>query len=166
MARSQSNRTVAVPRGLTFFAAVFVSQILACTVAFRNIPTWYALLKKPEIYPPQVFFGPIWSLVFGVMAATGARLLRTMPPGPARTLMIVCIGGQAVLSACWSEVFFGLHSLELGLYVSPMLFASAIVSALVVNRVRPATGLLLSPALVWAGLAMIANVELYLANAR
>ena len=164
MARQSSKAAPGMSTGLVLFATIFVTQILSCSAAFQNIPTWYAALKRPEFYPPEFFYGPIWSLTFGLMAATGARMLRTVEPGMARSIAIICIGIQAVLNACWSEVFFALHRLEWALCLSLLLFASAIASALSTNRVRPTTGLLLSPAIVWAGIVVVANAGLYMAN--
>ena len=164
MARSYSKGAGGVSWSVVFFAAIFVAQILSCSAAFQNIPTWYSGLKKPEFYLPHFFFGPVWSLTFGLMAATDARLLRNAPAGTARSIAIACIIVQAVLSACWSEVLFALHQLDLALLVSLFLFASAVASALSTNRVRPTTGLLMSPTLVWVGIAVVANAALYLAN--
>jgi tryptophan-rich sensory protein len=164
MARSSTKGTGGAPRGLVLFAAIFVAQILSCSAAFQNMPTWYAALRKPDVYPPHVFFGPIWSLAFGLMAATGARLLRTVPQGPARRLAIACIVVQAVLSAVWAEVFFALHRLDAALFIGFWLLASTLASVLATNRVRPTTGLLLSPTLVWVGIAIVANLALYLVN--
>ncbi len=164
MARSYSKGTGGMPRGLVLFAAIFVAQILSCSAAFQNIPTWYSALRRPEFYLPHFFFGPVWSLTFGLMAATGARLLRTVPAGPARSLAIAGIIVQAVLSACWAEVFFALHRLDAALCLGLLLLASTVASVLATNRVRPTTGLLLSPTLVWVGIALAANVALYLAN--
>ena len=164
MAPSYSKGTGGTPRGLVLFAAIFVAQILSCSAAFQNIPTWYSALKKPEFYLPHFFFGPVWSLAFGLMAATGARLLRTVPPGPERSVAIAGIIVQAVFSACWAEVFFALHRLDAALLPGLFLFASTVASVLATNRVRPTTGLLLSPTLIWVGIALTANVALYLAN--
>jgi benzodiazapine receptor len=164
MSRSHSKGAAGLPPGLVFFATIFVAQILSCTAAFRNIPTWYALLKRPEIYPPHLFFGPLWSLVFGLMAAAGAHLFRSVPAGAARAIAVVCIGVQAIVSAGWAEVFFALHSLDWALFVGLLLFAVAVGAALATNRAHPGIGLLLSPTLIWSGIALAANAGLYMAN--
>ena len=48
--------------------------------------------------------------------------------------------------------------------VALALFGVAIAAAITTTKVRPRTGLLLSPTLVWVGLALVANVGLYLVN--
>ena len=49
---------------------IFISTLSGAIGSFftmNAIPTWYAQLQKPFFNPPNWIFGPVWSLLYGMM---------------------------------------------------------------------------------------------------
>ena len=49
--------------GLTYLVAT-VSSVFTIS----SIPTWYAALAKPSFNPPNQVFGPVWTVLYTLMA--------------------------------------------------------------------------------------------------
>ncbi|MEZ4388961.1 MAG: TspO/MBR family protein [Candidatus Krumholzibacteriia bacterium] len=93
--------------------------LLACyataAVGSRFLPgAWYASLAKPAWTPPDAVFGPVWTLLYTLMAIAAWGVWRHagwQAAGPALGLFV----GQLVLSAAWSFLFFGRQRIGLAL---------------------------------------------------
>ena len=49
---------------------IFISTLSGAIGSFFTvsaIPTWYLQLQKPFFNPPNWIFGPVWSLLYGMM---------------------------------------------------------------------------------------------------
>jgi benzodiazapine receptor len=74
----------------------------------KEIPTWYRSLRRPAIAPPNWIFGPVWTLLYALMAIA-AWLVSQTPPTSARTLALALFLPQLALNFTWSWIFFHLH---------------------------------------------------------
>lgn len=119
---------------------------------------WFASLEKPEIFPPPVLFGVVWTALFLLMgvalalvcAAWGAR---------GRKAAIVAFAVQFVLNLAWTPVFFGAHEILAALGVLVALDVALIVTLVLFWRVRRLAALLLLPYLGWVLFATVLNYE-------
>jgi tryptophan-rich sensory protein len=74
---------------------------------------WYAALNKPEWNPPSWIFGPVWTLLYLLMAVAAWRVWRRDGwRWPLRFYFV-----QLALNAAWTPVFFGAHRIGLALVV-------------------------------------------------
>jgi benzodiazapine receptor len=69
-------------------------------------PAWYASLKKSPLTPPNAVFGPVWGVLYVMMAVS---LILYWRAGPTNAGLAVFFA-QAALNASWSIVFFRMQN--------------------------------------------------------
>ncbi len=119
---------------------------------------WFQSLVKPDIFPPPMWFGIVWTILYVLMgialaivcAAWGAR---------GRTAAIVAFALQLAVNLAWSPVFFGLHRIREGLIVIGVLDVLVLITIVLFWRVRRSAALLLLPYLAWIAFATLLNYE-------
>ena len=124
---------------------------------------WFQSLVKPAIFPPPMWFGIVWSILYVLMgvalamvcAAWGAR---------GRTAAIVAFALQLIVNLAWSPVFFAMHRIKEALIVIGVLDVLVIVTIVLFWRVRRVAALLLLPYLAWIAFATLLNWEFLQAN--
>jgi translocator protein len=146
--------------------ALVVSLLLVAAVAVigsRFAPgSWYAELSKPAWTPPSAVFGPVWTVLYILMALAAWKVwIAVRRIDGALTAYVV----QLVLNGLWSWLFFGLHRIDLALVgICALALAIAVTLVLFWRRDRLA-GVLLLPYLVWVGYAAALNLTLWRLNA-
>lgn len=84
---------------------------------------WYASLQKPFFTPPNWVFGPVWTVVYVLIAIAGWRVAMTEGFGsPSFRLW----GVQMILNWAWTPIFFGAQLILPGLAVILALLAVAL----------------------------------------
>ena len=74
------------------------------------IEGWYAAAPKPMFTPPDAVFGPVWAVLYALIAVAGWLVWRA-PDSEARTRGLRLYVAQLALNALWTPVFFGLGEL-------------------------------------------------------
>lgn len=150
-------------QALTFLALAAVTALVAAVGGIATtpaIPTWYAHLAKPSFNPPNWLFGPVWSLLYAMMAVAAWRVVRQ---GHAWRELAVYLF-QLALNLGWSLIFFGAHRIGAALVeIGCLWLAIAATLALFWRRDRPG-GLLLAPYLAWVSFAALLNLALWRLN--
>ena len=125
--------------------------------------TWYAGLNKPTWNPPGWIFGPVWTALY-LMMGVSAWLVWQRGGFAAQRRPLVIFLVQLSLNACWSPLFFGLHSPGLAFGEIIVLWV-AIASTIVAFRgvSRPAAWLL-APYLAWVSFASVLNFTIWRLN--
>lgn len=101
---------------LAFWLAVVAAvALVGSSVTLAKIPTWYAGLAKPSFTPPNSLFGPVWTVLYVMMALAAWRI--GAASDAARTRAVALFAVQLALNAIWSPVFFGLEAPKLALAV-------------------------------------------------
>ena len=70
-----------LPAAVIAVVPVAFAAVLGNFATMPKIGTWYAGLAKPWFNPPNTVFGPVWSLLYAMMAYSFFRIL-TATPGP------------------------------------------------------------------------------------
>jgi translocator protein len=73
-----------------------------------SVKAWYPGLLKPAGTPPPWVFGPVWSILYLLMAAAAWLVWRQRIHGDVR-LALALFMAQLILNGLWSFVFFGLR---------------------------------------------------------
>lgn len=119
---------------------------------------WFAALEKPAIFPPPVWIGIVWSILYAMMgfalalvgSAWGAR-------GRGRAIAVFLM--QFLVNLAWSPVFFGMHRITGGLVVIALLDLLVAVTLVLFWRIRKLAGVLLVPYLAWVLFATALNFQ-------
>ncbi len=145
---------------ILWFTATFCA---AAVGALFRPGDWYAHLAKPSWTPPGALFGPVWTLLYAMMAVAAwivwIRSSHRLNTAPLRLFAV-----QLVLNAVWSPLFFGLHSVLLGAVDIVLLFAVLLVTLRAFFKVSSVAGWLLVPYQLWITFAAALNLEVLRLN--
>jgi benzodiazapine receptor len=130
----------------------------------NSLNNWYANLNKPSFTPPDWLFGPVWTLLYIVMGISAFLVWRKGLANKAVRNALVCFVVQLILNALWSPLFFGLHSVLLGLIDIFLLELAVILTVVYFEKISVPAALLLVPYLAWVTFAGILNLMIYLLN--
>ena len=121
---------------------------------------WYAGLAKPAWTPPNWLFGPVWSVLYLMIAVAGWLVWDSEAPRSARWLW----GAQLVLNGVWSPIMFGMHNITLALVVIVLMWLA--IAAFIATTWRPVrtAALLFVPYLAWVSFAAMLNGTLWRLN--
>jgi tryptophan-rich sensory protein len=140
---------------LTFAAAALGA------FASRDAATFYAQLAKPEWAPPASVFGPVWSVLYLLMAFA-AWLVWRQGRGHATAVTVFCV--QLAANALWSWLFFGWHLGALAAIEVLVLLALIVATLVAFWRVRRLAAVLMLPYLAWVTFASALTWTLWRAN--
>jgi len=132
-------------------------------IASVSAPQFYAGLARPSWAPPAALFGPVWSMLYALMAVA-AWLAWHAGPQPLRARAMVLFAAQLALNALWSWLFFAWHSGAAALLDIALLCALIAATAACFWRLRPLAAALLLPYLAWVGFAAALNLALWRMN--
>ena len=145
-------------------AVVFAASAIGGSATTSNIPTWYATVEKPSFTPPNYVFGPVWTVLYALLAFSFWRILRLPSDTPGRGVAVVAFLAQITLNALWSVAFFGMRSPELGLVVIAALWLSIVWNMIVFLRLDRIAGWIFAPYLAWVSFAAALNIGIALLN--
>ncbi|MBY8873329.1 tryptophan-rich sensory protein [Micromonospora sp. PLK6-60] len=161
-----SERTRGRPTGartwwalLGFGAAVFVAAAVG-GLGVRGTSAEYAALRQPSWAPPDWLFGPVWTVLYVLIAIAGWLVWRRVGFGPALWAWVV----QLVLNAVWTPLFFGAGQYGLAFAEVVLLWLAIGLTVALFRRVsRPAT-LLMLPYWAWVTFAAALNFAVWRLN--
>lgn len=137
--------------------------VLGAAATIPNLAGWYAGLHKPSWTPPGWLFGPVWTLLYLMMAVAFWQVWQERSrPGALTALKL--FGGQLAFNALWSWLFFGLRNPGLGLADILLLWASLMLTLRAFWAVRPGAGGLLVPYAAWVSFAAALNFAIWRLN--
>ena len=126
---------------------------------------WYFALRQPSWKPPDALFGPIWTLIFALVAVAAATAWSSAPDAKARAWLVLVFVANGFLNVAWSLLFFRLQRPDWALAEVGMLWLSIVVMVAVTRRNAPRAALMLLPYLAWVTLAAALNYEVVRLNA-
>lgn len=150
---------LAVSMGVCFGAG-FVGSLFTTP----SIPTWYAGLVKPSWTPPAWIFGPVWSVLYGMMALALWLIWRRRGFATA-AVPIALFLVQLILNVLWSLLFFGLRMPGIAFAEIVLLWLAILATLITFWRLNTSAGYLLLPYLVWTAFAGALNFALWRMNA-
>ncbi len=125
--------------------------------------SFYAQLNRPGWAPPAGVFGPVWSLLYGLMAVA-AWLVWREPAQPSRAPALVVFVLQLAVNALWSWLFFAWHRGAWALADVLLLLVLIATAIALFRRVRPLAAWLLWPYLAWVAFASALTWAVWRAN--
>ncbi len=128
--------------------------------------TWYRSLDKPPFTPPNALFGPVWTALYALSAASATRVRRAEDPsgGFERNRALRWWWTQTALNGAWTPLFFGARKPKLALAdLAALLVALAAYTRSAAKIDRPAAALI-TPYLAWTAFAGALNAEIVRRN--
>lgn len=136
---------------------------LGAAVTSTSVKTWYAALNKPSFNPPNTVFGPVWTVLYILMAIAAWRVWRVADRETARRPLTL-FALQLALNLGWSVTFFGLERLGPSVAVIVVLELAVVATALAFRPIDRIAAWLLVPYVAWVGFAAILNIAIWRLN--
>ncbi|MDD5146028.1 MAG: tryptophan-rich sensory protein [Candidatus Pacebacteria bacterium] len=153
--------------------AIIVSEfagVVGSVFTISSITTWYAALQKPSFNPPNWIFGPAWTALYFLMGIAvflvWSSYAKATDGQTQKRIKIAfgIFGGQLVLNALWSIIFFGLHNPFWAFIEIIVLWLAILWTIFAFYKIsRPAAYLLL-PYILWVSFASILNFSILILN--
>jgi len=142
--------------GVSGVSAVFTTQ--------DSITSWYGQLRKPFFTPPNWIFGPVWTILYLLMAISFFIVWNKGVNYPKVKQAIVWFLIQLVLNAVWTPLFFGFHLIFLSFIEILLLWLAILVTFYAFKRISIYAAVLLIPYVAWVGFAVILNGSIWYLN--
>lgn len=149
---------------LAFFVALcLVIGALGASVVATSVDTWYADLAKPSFTPPDRVFGPVWTVLYVLMAIAAWRVWRAADRDTRRGPLTL-FALQLALTLGWTVVFFGLQKIGAAVATIVVLDVGVAVTMLAFRPIDRWAGLLMVPYLAWVVFATVLNIAIWRLN--
>ena len=124
-----------------------------------EIGGWYRGLAKPGFNPPGWVFGPVWTILYLLMAVAVWRVWEAEPSG-LRTAAIAMFLVQLTLNFAWTWIFFHLHAIRGALGEIVMLWMAIAVTTVLFSKIDVSAAALMVPYLLWVSFASVLNAAI------
>ena len=150
---------------LRFVSSLGITVAAAALGAFasRDAAQFYAALTLPSWAPPAKVFGPVWSVLYLMMAVALWRAWGAAPEGR-RAAPIGVYLAQLVANVLWSWLFFAWHRGAGALADIVVLWLLIVATIAVFRRHDRWSAWLLLPYLAWVSFATALNYAVWQAN--
>jgi len=118
---------------------------------------WY---ERPSWAPPDWVFGPVWTLLYTLMALAAWLVWRRAGFAAAHGALGAYIV-QLALNASWTPVFFGLRMPGAAFALIIALWIAIIITVVLFAQHSAAAAWLLSPYLAWVTFAAALNLRIW-----
>ena len=146
------------------FIICFGAAALGSFFTFESISTWYSTINKPWFNPPNWVFGPVWTLLYSLMAVSLYLVWKQGLKDKKVESAVATFLISLILNIVWSLLFFGLHAPALA-FVEIILLAMSIAATInAFSKLSKNAGLLLYPYLLWVCFASILNAFVWQLN--
>lgn len=139
------------------FAAGAAIAVAGLGGLMTDIGPWYLGLKQPAWKPPDWAFGPAWTVIFALAAASGVAAWRSAPGQASREWLLALFALNGFLNVLWSLLYFRLRRPDWALLEVGLLWLSVLLLMVVTARYSRKASLLLAPYLLWIAFAAALN---------
>ncbi|GAA1949866.1 TspO/MBR family protein [Catenulispora subtropica] len=145
--------------------AVAAVAAAATAGALGTDPTspWYQSLSKPPWQPPPKTFGLVWTPLYGLIAASGARVLGKATDR-SRQRFTYLFATDLALNAGWCWLFFRAKRPKAALAELAALQTCNVALTVEAARRDKAAGAFLVPYVLWSGFAAALNTAIVRRN--
>ena len=146
--------------GLIPFALAVAVAALIGVLGVTGTAAEYQNLDQPSWAPPSWLFGPVWTVLYAMIAVAGWLVWRRT--GWTRALTLYA--AQLVLNALWTPIFFGFG--RYGLALADIIVLWVLIGATIwsFRPISRAAAWLLLPYWAWVTFATALNAAIWYAN--
>lgn len=142
---------------------LFIALVLGTGLAIGGLTVtggWYDSLAKPSFSPPSWVFGPVWTVIYVLIAIAGWRTWERDRTGwPMKAWWV-----QMALNFLWTPVYFGAHQIGGALVVILALLAAILAFIAVTWRPDRVSAWLFAPYAAWVTFATALNASIWALN--
>lgn len=149
--------------GLIGWVVVSFAASAVGAAASVQARSFYGGLEQPAWAPPPWVFGPVWTVLYGLMAIAAWLVWRAGGFRAQRVALLFFLA-QLALNALWSWLFFAWRLGALAFADILLLWLFIVATLVAFWRVRPLAGALLAPYLLWVSFAAALNHALWQLN--
>jgi benzodiazapine receptor len=146
-----------------FLAAVTVVAVVGGLAAGSAGQT-YRALELPPFAPPSWLFGPVWTVLYVMMAVAAWLVWRELPTEAGWSRALTLWSVQLVLNLAWTPLFFAAGLYAVALVEILLLLVVLAATALAFRRTSTTAAWLLVPYLAWVSFATALNAGIVVLN--
>jgi tryptophan-rich sensory protein len=146
-----------------FLALCYSIAILGGFATHESLSPWYAHLKKGAWNPPAWVFGPVWMILYFMIAVAG-WLIFISKRSALRNRALVCYSLQLFFKFLLSFLFFYFQSPYLGLVDLLLLLIFLFLTLKAAWGLSRRAAYLLLPYFLWSLYALTLNAAIYYLN--
>lgn len=147
---------------IAWLAVVFATAAIGAAASVQAGP-FYATLTRPSWAPPGSVFGPVWTILYAMMALAAWLVWREGGFGVARAALVLFLV-QLAANALWSWLFFAWHRGALAFADIVVLWVLVLATLVRFWQVDRLAGALLVPYLLWVSFAAALNWSVWRLN--
>jgi benzodiazapine receptor len=140
--------------------AGLVSVTLCCMDAY----TWYQTLVRPSWAPPSWLFGPVWTVLYAVIAVSFGYVAYLYIKGQIPFVVLLPFVLNIVCNAAFTPLQFGLQNNILALVDILLVLGTLIWALYVVHSYVPWVAYVNIPYLAWVSFATVLQVTITYLN--
>src|SRR5215208_5251362 len=152
----------AVPAAVTIAAAVVGIAALG-GLASDVRSEWYLSLAKPSWQPPGWVFGPVWTLLYALLAVSAFLAWRDAH-GPRRPPLLALYAANGALNLAWTYIFFQAKQPVVAGIEILLLLATIVAMAVLVRPFSRIAAATLVPYGAWVAYASSINWAIAVQN--
>jgi len=92
------------------WAAAVTAVAVVGGLATDTSSDWYQELQRPSWQPPGSVFGPVWTVLYILLAVSATLAYRDVPGGPRRRWALGLYAANLALNVAWTWIFFQGHA--------------------------------------------------------
>jgi len=147
-----ASRQASVAGAAAGWAAAVTAVAVVGGLATDTSSDWYRELEKPSWQPPGSVFGPVWTVLY-VLIAVAATLSFRDVGGPRRRLVLGLYAANLALNVAWTWIFFQGHAPTAAGIEIVFLLATIVALIWLVRPHNRAAALALAPYGAWVAFA-------------
>lgn len=138
--------------------------IISGLLTANEIGNWFTTINKPMWNPPGYLFGPVWTILYLLMAIALWLVWKTPTESAAKSNAINFFIFQLSLNFLWSLFFFKLHSPALAFLNILLLIITILITIFSFAKISKNAAWLLVPYISWVCFAAVLNYTIWMLN--
>lgn len=145
-------------------AGASVAVVAVVGGLLTDVGPWYEGLKFPRLRPPNWLFGPAWTVIFILIAASGIVAWDAAQTANVRSRLVALFAINGILNVLWSPLFFKLRRPDWALYELLPFWLSILALVIQLARISVLSAGLIVPYFAWVTFAGWLNWQVVLLN--
>lgn len=159
-----SQRASPIPFYLFALGVCLLIGLTASWFTHQSLYTWYPLLHKPALTPPNWVFPVVWTILYLIMGISWGMILNKEMPTANKLFASTFFGLQLFFNFLWSFLFFYLQKPLLALIDLSLLWLAIGLTIMIFQMYSRLAGWLLFPYWMWTSYAWLLNFSIWWNN--